>query len=1088
MSPRGSRRQKLDFSQKLVLNQWLISLFGVDPLADGYAQGEKPFHRLVKQLRLTREGLDSDGFHHFYHELKDGDFFPASKVSGEELQAYEENIVSLTSEINKRRSADRQIKWKYFQWLALIFVEIYLDRYFRDRNKLLQDLNNFVDLFNRKYDGFEPIAHYDDEDLNKICLQNATGSGKTLLMHINFYQFKYYAQKYNVWGNINFPFLLTPNARLSEQHRWELSTSGISGIPYSRDASGELGNYLYTLEIQKIKNEDGPETFAVRNFGVNNLLFVDEGHAGLSSSDDAAWMGYRAQLSEKGFTFEYSATFEQAVSGTGHEDEYAKAILFDYSYRWFYEDGYGKDYQIYNLPKTFDTVQFTYLTGSLLKYYQQLRIYEERKASFAGFNLEKPLWVFVGSTVTGGKRRLEAGDLVTATDVATIIEFVSKFLNDEHNSVETIKLLLTKTGAETGMLDANNNDFFYGAFDYLHQIMSGDEGKAKEFYNDILKRVFNGTSAGKLQLERLKGNAGEILLRAPFSEYNRPFGLINVGAPKELCDHLKTLPNIAEKVTFVEESEVTDPIFQSVRESSSPVNLLIGSKKFVEGWDCWRVSTLGLMHVGRTEGAQIIQLFGRGVRLKGWEWSLKRSNHSARAGNLPPHIHELELLNVFGIEADFMQKFKEYLKKEGLPGNEKRHTEKIPLNVTYDFGKKLKIIRPKRKREDGKEYSFKKDAPIPQIGEKPHYLVDNKVISDWYPRVQGVRSTSGPGVGEEKKHVKLDSAQLSMLDYTALYFNLERFKRERTWYNLNVTEEGIRKILSEDDWYDLLIPENLIHPTDFAGVRVLQNVAAELLRRYAEKLYDYSRRQFIEPRLEVRELTSEDENIPNVSNYIIDVDANDQTLIDHIKLLREELAKPENNGKIIPIGNIEGLNCFLHLFQPLFHLKKQGSITIIPVTLNDSEFKFVHHLVEYVKAHKEELKEECAEVYLLRNMSRGKGVGFAEASNFYPDFILWKVIGNKQYIAFAEPHGLKHEAIDSEKIKFAERIKVIQTRIGDPDIVLNSFIITPTAYRELPWASVTTQAELEAKHVLFMNINSDSGEDYLSKLFAMACT
>ena len=52
---------------------------------------------------------------------------------------------------------------------------------------------------------------------------------------------------------------------------------------------------------------------------------------------------------------------------------------------------------------------------------------------------------------------------------------------------------------------------------------------------------------------------------------------------------------------------------------------LIGSKKFTEGWSSWRVCTLGLMNIGKKEGSQIIQLFGRGVRLKGYNFSLKRS-------------------------------------------------------------------------------------------------------------------------------------------------------------------------------------------------------------------------------------------------------------------------------------------------------------------------------------------------------------------------------------------------------------------------------------------------------------------------------
>jgi hypothetical protein len=35
-----------------------------------------------------------------------------------------------------------------------------------------------------------------------------------------------------------------------------------------------------------------------------------------------------------------------------------------------------------------------------------------------------------------------------------------------------------------------------------------------------------------------------------------------------------------------------------------------------------------------------------------------------------------------------------------------------------------------------------------------------------------------------------------------------------------------------------------------------------------------------------------------------------------------------------------------------------------------------------------------------RNMSRGKGVGFFEAGNSHPDFILWMLVGGKQYVTF----------------------------------------------------------------------------------------
>lgn len=52
------------------------------------------------------------------------------------------------------------------------------------------------------------------------------------------------------------------------------------------------------------------------------------------------------------------------------------------------------------------------------------------------------------------------------------------------------------------------------------------------------------------------------------------------------------------------------------RREDSSVNTLIGSKRFTEGWNSRRVSTMGLMNVGSTEGSQISQLFGRGVHFR----------------------------------------------------------------------------------------------------------------------------------------------------------------------------------------------------------------------------------------------------------------------------------------------------------------------------------------------------------------------------------------------------------------------------------------------------------------------------------------
>src|SRR3546814_20223149 len=78
---------------------------------------------------------------------------------------------------------------------------------------------------------------------------------------------------------------------------------------------------------------------------------------------------------------------------------------------------------------------------------------------------------------------------------------------------------------------------------------------------------------------------------------------------------------------------------------------------------------MGLMNVGQTEGSQIIQLFGRGVRLKGYGSSLKRSGKTELPDDMtrPKDIGVLETLSIFGIRADYMAQFRDFLAEEGLP-------------------------------------------------------------------------------------------------------------------------------------------------------------------------------------------------------------------------------------------------------------------------------------------------------------------------------------------------------------------------------------------------------------------------------------
>lgn len=1069
----SNKTKQLPFGFKLVLNQWIVSLFGHDPL--NLKDGEntmRPIQPLSEALKEAQEGLSSDNLHHFYKVLVNN-LQVSTKITQDDLLRYEDNIASHTLSINDKR--ERPIVWKYYQWLSLLFTEIYLERYFEDRDTLIDDLNSYVDDFNAYWanKNYETkISHYKLEDLNKLCFQNATGSGKTLLMHVNFLQFRHYVSKSKQKYDLTRSVLITPNEELSYQHHRTLKESGILSARLLTD-SGELissgKNGLLQIdytEITKLGDKDGPNIIETRNLGDQNLLLVDEAHRGMRSKEERGWFKRRAYLSEKGFVFEYSATFKEAVTAANQqeiEDSYAKTILFDYSYRYFYEDGYGKDYRIFNLPRAMEEFAFPYMTACLLGFYQQLKLYEDYYVPYMPYNIEKPLWVFVGSSVT--KATGKSYEKETASDVGKIISFVAKFVkNEAESSIATIEHILTSNAQETGLLDENDIDIFSGSFLYLQQLVK-KEWTVNDLFHDLLDKIFHNRAGGVLAVARIKGNENEIMLQVGHA--NKPFGLINVGDANGLTDHFKKL-NIDNVV--VRESDFAVPFFSQISQSNSPINLLIGSKRFVEGWDCWRVSTLGLMRVGRNEGTQIIQLFGRGVRLKGYRWSLQRSV-VATPTHQPERIQYVETLNVFGIEADFMERFRKFLEAEELPCNNQKQVFTVPLNVTYGFGQRLKVLCPRKKTASGSEYDFKRDGAVPTLGVVPDKICQNGIEIDWYPRIKSLSSSTGTRFGNREESC-FNEIHLFFIDYEKLFFKLEKFKKERAWHNLNISKAKIKKLLENTSWYKIIAPARIMELSDLSNIALWQEMATELLLKYVERFYNYSKSAFIEPRLEFRVIKPGDERFPATNEYQLIVDAQEEVLINDIKRLICEVTAKKHG--ILSAGDLKGCIFNAHLYAPVLHTDTDSKIKIAPTTLNESEFQFIKDLRTYIVREESKMKSENTELFLLRNESRGRGIGFFEAGNFYPDFLLWLVKDGKQHLSFVEPHGLVHEHPESKKIEFHCEIKNIQKRLANENIVLNSFIVTPTNFSDLRWCKGKTPENLSDRHIFFMKEQADT--------------
>lgn len=330
---------------------------------------------------------------------------------------------------------------------------------------------------------------------------------------------------------------------------------------------------------------------------------------------------------------------------------------------------------------------------------------------------------------------------------------------------------------------------------------------------------------------------------------------------------------------------------------------------------------MGLMNVGRTEGSEIIQLFGRGVRLKGHGMTLKRSSQ-LEGIDRPKHINLLETLNIFGIRADYMRQFKEYLEEEGLPGNEERIEFILP--VVKDLqGKKLTSVRI----QEGKD--FKQQGPKPTLDVPPDRLLRHPVTVNWYPKIQAQQSkglirTDDTSVKHEGK---LEERHLAFMDIDAIWFELQHFKND------------------------------------------------------------------------------------------------------------------------------------LHV--------KSDLVEVSPVSLNEGERDFVTDLRSFYDGNRSFFQDR--ELFLLRNMSRGRGIGFFEAGNFYPDFLLWLLTDDKQYVTFIDPKGIWNlEGPDDPKIRFCRTIKELEARLDEPNVLLNSFIISNTPFQQVRWwTNELSKDEFTKSHVLF---------------------
>lgn len=1041
---RNAQADYVKLEQRLVLLAWLNERFGF-----------KSNRELLGELSHAGEGFDPSGRSYLSYHLEGRG--SSVKIDAVALARYDENIRGHLDAMNALRA--EPITLRYFQYLAVLYAEVYLDNYFNHRGELLRSLNSFVSRRNAaRRAGEARDSKFGEADLKKLAFWMATGSGKTLIMHINYRQFLAYNDL--PLDNI---LLITPNEGLSEQHIEEMELSGIRCRRFDLNESG-LGileeGVVRVIEITKLVEEKrgGGVSVPVEAFEGNNLIFVDEGHKG---SGGEAWRGFREALGETGFTFEYSATFGQALTAARNDKltaEYGKSIVFDYSYRYFHGDGYGKDFRILNLiEETTEDKTETLLMGNLLSFYEQRRVYDEFKEALREYNVERPLWVFVGSSVNA----VYTEDKEKRSDVLTVARFLHHFLEKKRDMVKVIGAILA---GKTGLHTPEGADIFESQFAFLRASSPSTEA----LYEDILKRVFHGLGGGGLHLCDMRGNPGELGLKVGGAD--RYFGLIYIGDTSSF----KKLADADDSGIVLEEDAVTDSLFDGINEPLGSVEVLIGAKKFMEGWNSWRVSNMGLLNIGRKEGSEIIQLFGRGVRLRGKGSSLKRS--SALDGEHPKHVNLLERLNIFGVRANYMAQFRGYLEKEGV--ETEGHVE-LPLDIrpNRDFlnrGLVAPRIPDDRNFADEADILLEPDADV-----RVH--VDLSLKAEVFDSGQ---NGDGPVALRSGRERVIPKRSLELVDWEQAYLDLLTFKERKGLSNLAIRPGVLRDLIDPERQpalYSLVADDRMISPTCFADRTLLQESVTTILREYVEKFYAMRQKRWESERMVYGDV---DENHPNFQRYTVKISRSETDLIEAVHALIEEGERIyEDESGLLPRIHFDR-----HLYQPLL-VEKGSKILSTPPGLTEGERRFVEDLRAYCRLEKNGRLAD-KEVFLLRNLSKGKGIGFFTKSGFYPDFLLWVKQGTKQRIVFIEPHGMMHAKSPKhdDKAQLHETLREltasIRARTGVENVELDSYIVSETPFAELQLRYEDGSWDMERfadAHILFRQ--RDDVYDYMARLF-----
>jgi type III restriction enzyme len=678
-------------------------------------------------------------------------------------------------------------------------------------------------------------------------------------------------------------------------------------------------NFVFYYRSDLFSDEEKEKILDFRNYFNDGKWYIilDEAHKG--DKEESKRQHIFSILSKNGFLFNFSATFDDIRD--------LVTTCFEYNLSTFIENGYGKKIYISEYEarafrdelKEKDKLKVI-LKASILLTYIKKNLEEIRKVNNSFYH--NPLMMVLVNSVNS-----EIADLKIFFDHLRKIakgEFERELINECKEEIK--KDFEEKKNLDIPKKDNLNIDF----------------GKINEItYEDILFYVFNSKASGDIEISYNPSVKGEVAFKLITSDVH--FALMKTGSmPNWLKE---TLSEFSVNHTFEEEK-----FFEKINSEDSPINILLGSRAFYEGWDSNRPNIILFINIGVGKEARkfVLQSIGRGVRIE------PIKNERKRALNIKYKIGE-----------DIFEKIKNFVE---------------PIETLFVFGTNKDVIETiirevgefKKREFRGKQVSLFKNV---------ERIKNNPLLIPKYEE-------SEKRVFEEEIRFGISERDFNLLKEFNNFVEDDRILAVSYEVEPKLIKFFRNSLLEQKD-----LSEGKYYKNSDAERKNISTILNDLFRFWGAKFEEF--KEFSELKDEIR----------HFERVVIE-----EAKFEGFNKILEAVKQTKN---ALPFENLELKYISEHYYLPLIVSKTEKIDYIKHIIKTESEVKFIEKLEKYLSKQNNKfsefewwmfskIDESLDEVYIPYYDYEDNSL-----KKFKPDFIFWLRKGNDYFIVFVDPKSYR---------------------------------------------------------------------------------